>query len=44
METTKQTESQRERDRDVLGSEHEPSVLSEHHGNHEQIVMSVYME
>lgn len=46
--TREQTELNREReregDRDVLGTEHEPSALSEHHGNHEQCMMSVYME
>lgn len=40
----RQSSTEREGDRDVLGTEHEPSALSEHHGNHEQSAMSVYME
>lgn len=40
----RQSSTEREGDRDILGTEYEPSALSEHHGNHEQSAMSVYME
>jgi len=38
----RQSSPEREGDRYALGTE--PSVMSEHHGNHEQSAMSVYME